>query len=658
MATRPASNRLIPYRSIVFKNILLFVFILLVAVVPLALSHYEDSRDAEIKTLAARLEVAAERGLATLDAATIAGLIGPEHMHTSVYHNVVTTLRGIEREFGIDDAILMRREPDGRYTYIAVGNADFDLGEYVQIHAWFPPTYEATEDTWRLGTIIHSRLFGGRVIDDRLSRPWRLLCRLTAALGDSRLWHRMCSPEGTDHNFDLDLPRFLQINAPLIVNGRVVAVLMLNKSANAVAAAVQAKTLEVIGLTAGIVIVGLGLFVYASARMLRPLKDLMAAAGEVAHGNLDVAIPVPRSRDEVGRLTRTFNTMLEGLRQRDFIRDTFGRYLSKEVVEEVLESPDGLKLGGEMRDVTIMVSDLRGFTSLTADMSPHDVIDMLNRYLGRMVEILAAYDGIVDEFLGDGILAFFGAPLAADDEHERAVACAIEMQKALVDINVEQRRRGQPELHMGIGISTGPVIVGNIGSEKRTKYGAVGSTINEAYRIESYTIGGQILLSPSVYERVQALVQVRSTQDVQFKGLKEPMTLYDITGLQGKYACTLPERTSEAFVYLAAPLPISCFPVEGSTVSEHALRGTITHLATTAVEVVLDGDIALYSNVKLVLDPSAASGVSEMYAKVIADRADGRDVGPTHVCLELTSLPEDVREFLANQRALAFRSAS
>lgn len=114
MATRPASNRFIPYRSIVFKNILLFVFILLVAVVPLALSHYEDSRDAEIKTLAARLEVAAERGLATLDVATIAGLIGPEHMHTSVSHNVVTTLRGIEREFGIDDAILMRREPCSR----------------------------------------------------------------------------------------------------------------------------------------------------------------------------------------------------------------------------------------------------------------------------------------------------------------------------------------------------------------------------------------------------------------------------------------------------------------------------------------------------------------------------------------------------------------
>jgi class 3 adenylate cyclase len=433
---------------------------------------------------------------------------------------------------------------------------------------------------------------------------------------------------------------------------------MLNKSANVVAAAVQAKTLEVIGLTVGIVVVGLALFGYASAHMLRPLKDLMTAAGEVAHGNLDMVIPVPRSLDEVGRLTRTFNTMLEGLRQRDFIRDTFGRYLSKEVVEEVLESPDGLKLGGEMREITILVSDLRGFTSLTADMSPHDVIDMLNRYLGRMVEVLAAYGGTVDEFLGDGILAFFGAPLAADDDHERAVACAIEMQKALVDINVEQRRRGQPELHMGIGISTGAVIVGNIGSEKRTKYGAVGSAINEAYRIESYTIGGQILLSPSVYKRVEGLVQVRSTQEVQFKGLKEPMMLYDVTGLQGRYACTLPEQTPDAFVPIVPPLPLMCFPIEGSTVSERAIPGTITHLATTAVEVVLDGDIALYSDVKLVLDPSAAPGVSEMYAKVIADRAAGRTTGPTHVCLKFTSLPEDGRAFLAEQRALAFQSAS
>ena len=129
--------------------------------------------------------------------------------------------------------------------------------------------------------------------------------------------------------------------------------------------------------------------------------------------------------------------MVSGLRQRDFIRDTFGRYISKDVVDTLLDSPDGLKLGGERREITLLVSDLRGFTSLAGRLPPEDVIRILNRYLERVVEILTRYRGTVDEFQGDGILAFFGAPLAGDDDAARAVACAIEMQRALITLNEE-----------------------------------------------------------------------------------------------------------------------------------------------------------------------------------------------------------------------------
>ena len=184
---------------------------------------------------------------------------------------------------------------------------------------------------------------------------------------------------------------------------------------------------------------------------------------------------------------------LEGLRQRDRIRSTFGRYVSNSVVDELLESPRGLAMGGELRQITLLVSDLRGFTSLSARLSPHEVLEILNRYFERMLDIIEHYRGTVDELQGDGILAFFGAPWAAPDDPERAVACAIAMQIALRDVNAEQHLRNLPELAMGIGINTGEVIVGNIGSLKRTKYGAVGSAINTAYRIESYTVGGQIL---------------------------------------------------------------------------------------------------------------------------------------------------------------------
>jgi class 3 adenylate cyclase len=596
--------------SISFKNILLFLLILLVALVPLALRYYQDSRDYEIQNLASRLEFFAERGASWIDVASITTLRRPEDKQTPAYRKLLQTLRRIEREFEVDNAVVMRRRPDGQYVYIAIGHDGFAIGQPVHIHRWFPATYKATNDTWLAGEMMHSQLFGGKV---------------------------------GEQVFD----QFLQINTPLRLNGQVVAILMLNKFANPVAAAVRTKTLKVIGLTVGILVVGLGLFGYASARMLRPLKNLTAAAGEVAQGNLDLTIPSPRSQDEVGRLAATFRTMLEGLRQRDFIRDTFGRYLSKEVVEALLESPDGLKMGGELREVTLLVSDLRGFTSLASHLSPDEVIDILNRYFERMVDIIAHYRGTIDEFQGDGILAFFGAPLAACDDPERAVACAIEMQAALGEINVEQRQRNLPELAMGIGINTGEAIVGNIGSEKRTKYGAVGSTINTAYRIESHTIGGQILISSSTYERLRPLVHVRSTLEVQFKGLDRPVTLYDVTGLGGKYARVLPVKAPEPFTLLDTPLPITCFLIEDKKVSDHAIPGAIVRLSPTAAEAKLEGRVVMHANLKFILSTPAASGLSEGYAKVLELRPHPEETPATRVCLGFTSLPKDVKAFLA-----------
>jgi class 3 adenylate cyclase len=419
---------------------------------------------------------------------------------------------------------------------------------------------------------------------------------------------------------------------------------------------VRANTLRVVGLTIGIVVVGLVLFGYSSTRMLRPLKNLTSAASAVAHGDLDVTLPARRSRDEVGRLSTTFDAMLEGLRQRDFIRDTFGRYLSKEIVEELLGSPDGLKMGGELRQVTILVSDLRGFTSLASHLPPQHVIEILNRYLERMVDIIEHYRGTVDEFQGDGILAFFGAPLAAPDDAERAVACAIAMQTALAEINAEQHQRHFPALHMGIGINTGEVIVGNIGSEKRTKYGAVGSAINEAYRIESYTVAGQVLVSPSVYASLHDKLHVHSRQEVHFKGLETAVTLYDITGLHGPYAGALPEKTPETFVPLPTPLSVVCFPVEGKTVSATAITGSITHLSAAAAEVLLTDHIAPHTNLKVQLVCTDAAELPELYAKVLTPQEDNATGSGTHVQLQFTSLPQATATFLTTQRLAALEA--
>ncbi len=203
-----------------------------------------------------------------------------------------------------------------------------------------------------------------------------------------------------------------------------------------------------------------------------------------------------------------------------------------------------------------------------------------------------------------------------------------------------------------IGINTGKAIVGNIGSEKRTKYGAVGSTINEAYRIESYTIGGQILISPSTYNAVRQLVDVQGIQDVQFKGLEQPITLHDITGIQGRYAIALPVKTPEAVLPLATPLPIECFSVDGKTVSNRAIAGQITHLADTSAEVVMASPVALHTNLMLRLLPADEPEISEIYAKVIAhpEPSEFTDDQP-RVRLGLTSVPDTAQRVLDRQRA-------
>ncbi len=333
-------------------------------------------------------------------------------------------------------------------------------------------------------------------------------------------------------------------------------------------------------------------------------------------------------------------------KERDFIRYTFGRYLSKEVVEELLGSPDGLKMQGELREVTFLVSDLRGFTALSSQLPPQEVIDIINRYLKCMVDIITRYRGTVNEIEGDGILTFFGAPVGAKDDHERAVACAIEMQNAMKDFNEEQKRLSLSELRMGIGINSGDVVVGNIGSEKRAKYCAIGSPINTTYRIESYTIGGQVLISPSTFERIRDMVRIKATMEVQFKGIDQPVTLYDVAGMEGAYQLFLPVEDRGSMVKVDPPLTLQCFPIEDKFVSKRSISGQLIGLTPSSAEILLNHEVAVRSNLKILLDLGSEQNISEVYAKVISQEASEQPSWEVKTRLEFTWLPEDVKSIL------------
>ncbi len=215
-------------------------------------------------------------------------------------------------------------------------------------------------------------------------------------------------------------------------------------------------------------------------------------------------------------------------RSEQFIRATFGRYVSDEIVANLLEQPEGLELGGHRQQVTILMSDIRQFSTICENLEPENVMRLLNTYLGTMSDIIMEHQGTVDEFIGDGILAIFGAPIIREDDADRAVQCALRMQRAVEDINREYSAAGLPSVRMGIGINTGEVVAGNIGSEKRSKYGIVGHNVNLTARIEQCTGGGEILISQSTLDKLQLDYQIGREESVQVKGINKAVVIHQI----------------------------------------------------------------------------------------------------------------------------------
>ena len=323
------------------------------------------------------------------------------------------------------------------------------------------------------------------------------------------------------------------------------------------------------------------------------------------------------------------------------IRKTFGRYLTDEVVANLLENPEGLKMGGERRKITILTSDLRGFTALSERLPPERVVKILNFYLGYMADVITHYQGTIDEFMGDGILVLFGAPTVREDDPRRAIACSIAMQQAMTEVNAQMRKWDLPDLEMGIGINTGEVVVGNIGSEKRTKYGVVGSQVNLTYRIESYTTGGQILVPEVTLKEAGEDIRIDGQKEVSPKGVTRPITIYEISGIGGEYQLFL-DRKEEVFFSLPQPLSLQYTVLEGKHIGADATRGQLICLSNKGGEIQFEGNGSIekptaLQNIKLnFLDfetteadkaleetPDAIALSEDVYAKVMEKESQG-----------------------------------
>ena len=327
-------------------------------------------------------------------------------------------------------------------------------------------------------------------------------------------------------------------------------------------------------------------------------------------------------------------------RYNQFIRSTFGRYMSDEVVDSILDTPKGLQLGGEKKRVTVVMTDLRGFTAIGERLPPERVLPMLNMYLEVMTEILLKHNGTIIEFLGDGILALFGAPVTREDDAQRAVACVLEMQKAMPQVNAKNLEHGFPEVMMGAGINTGEVIAGNIGSDKRSKYGVVGKTINLTARIESFTVGGQILISESTLKACSPLLRIDDQLQVQPKGVPEPITIYQVGGIDGPYQIHLPKPKEIVFQELPKALRVYLNIVAGKQSKEENHEGELVAIAQNYAQVSSELQVKPFTNLKIQLfDDKGKSMTTQLYGKVITA---GESSG--FLKIHMTSIPPTVEE--------------
>lgn len=354
---------------------------------------------------------------------------------------------------------------------------------------------------------------------------------------------------------------------------------------------------------------------------------------DVLLARLATQLALKRSREELSRLAQELSA------KNEFIQRTFGRYLSEEVVARLLSTPEAQRLGGDKRRVTILMADLRGFTTLTEGMPPEVVMQLLNGFLGEMARVIMARGGTVIEFIGDAVLALFGAPFAADDDARRAVLCALEMQLAMDAVNQHNAALGLSPLTMGIALNTGAVVVGNIGSEARTKYGAVGAQINLTARIESCTVGRRILISETTRVAAGPGLQLGERHELSIKGFHGRVVAHELVGVD---ELSLPEQRI-ALSPLTYPIRIVCAEIDGKRIAGDPRGAYVMALSTTGAALHLSPRPAPFADLRLDLPGRLGEQLGgELYAKVLELDADDENLARVH----FTTLPPGLAEVI------------
>jgi len=279
------------------------------------------------------------------------------------------------------------------------------------------------------------------------------------------------------------------------------------------------------------VLIGILFTILLSVRISRGARIITKAMDELSKGNLQVKADF-KSEDEIGFIAQNFNRMVNEIAEKEKMRDIMNKVVSEEIAKELMEK--GMELGGELRFTTMLFSDIRGFTSMSEKMDPRTLISILNEYMTEMVEIVKKYKGVVDKFVGDEIMVVYGAPISFSEKGDAflAVITAYDMIKRVEELHKIWQEQGKPLLTPGIGINSGHVVAGNMGSKDRLSYTVIGDAVNTAARLCGAAPGKHCIISENTHKLVNDLIEVEEQEPIRVKGKSEPLKIYSVTGIK------------------------------------------------------------------------------------------------------------------------------
>ncbi len=319
----------------------------------------------------------------------------------------------------------------------------------------------------------------------------------------------------------------------------------------------------------------------------------------------------------------------------ELLHQILGRYFSDKVIDVIMERPEGTALGGEKRELTVLISDLRGFTSLSEGLEPEEVTNLLNLYFEKMIEAITQYHGTVIEFLGDGVLAVFGAPLPSNEQTAEAIAAAITMQNLMGEVNTYCAKKGYQALEMGIGIHRGEAFIGNVGSETMMRYNVIGKVVNECSRIESYSVGGQVLISAETLDKVSCPVEIHNQMEITAKGIQKPVIVNEVIGIGGEYQLLIANVEFDVLTPVEEWIEFNLYPIDGKLIQDEPVPARLVQFSCKRAVVELEdfqADLKVYTDVEVFAAGQNGRAVfTGVYAKVVKRQFDRVVLHFTHV---------------------------